>query len=1201
MKHRFLFIMALLLTAAASAWADEPKVYTSAVSVSSLKVGDILADGFSLTGDDGVEICLKLNRYKIGETIVPGNGYFDLGNSISISYGANGAITVTANSTTTFTPVDENRHDGNAWVVMAKSPLTIGGITYDSPIDLTYNATAGGWTYTQPAYDVELEMEYYDPATLASAPTAATSLEYSSEAQNLITAGTATGGTLYYGLGTADAAPTDASAWSETVPTGTTVGMYYVWYKVVGDATHGDIAPAGPLSVTIAKATPTISVVPTAGAITYGQTLEASTLAGGSATFNSQPVAGSFAWTTSTTAPSVSDSENTEYSVTFTPTDGTNYNSATTTVRLTVTPGSMTEGITVTPYNAAYDGSAHGITVVLSGVAEGATVKYRTAETGEYDLTDCPTYTGVGSYTTYYQVTKTNYTTVESSATVTITKATATISYATTEVSKAFGATAFTNTLSMDPATGTGLGTVTYAVTAETPGEGCTSEHVATINASTGVVTIIGAGSATITATVTDGTNYTYSGMEGYNTESKTASVNYTLTVNPISLEGATVTLSQESYGYDGTAKEPTVSSVVLNGNTLADTHYTVSYSNNINAALSTAGESAPTVTVTGIGNYSGTASQTFTINKATATISYATTTVSKAFGDAAFTNALNNTPAAGTDGTGLGTVAYTVTAETKDADCTSDHVATIDASTGEVTITGTGSATITATATDGDNYTYGGTNTATYTLTVAKGTITASATGGSYSYSASGSHAITVSVTKPSSGYTIKYGTTAGNYELSSNPSYSTIGSHTTYYKVSAPNYNDFTGQATVTINKASGSLSFASSSLTKTYGDDNFVNALNKTGDGAVTYSSTKPAVATVDASTGLVTIKGTGTTTISATMSATDAYSSDYATFSLTVNAASLTGATVALSQTSYDYDGTAKEPAVSAVILNGKVLTSSDYDVSYADNTNAGTATVTVTGKGNYTGTASQTFTITSVTTTDGNITVVDGGSETVLTINDMGNQQGKTVTPDLQVTTLNYYRSLNASDESVYTVCLPYAPKTDASLKYYTLTGCEGTTLKFDEITGAPQAYTPYLVSASKTTDIGTENLNQPITMSQTVVNSFSAGNYVMKGSLSGFTHDQSVGKYILQSSNRWGLVGSDTHAYIPPFRAYIEATVSGARMLDSSFYDEATGIYSLRTVDRDGTERYYDLNGRRIDDPKKTGIYIRNGRKEVLK
>jgi hypothetical protein len=303
----------------------------------------------------------------------------------------------------------------------------------------------------------------------------------------------------------------------------------------------------------------------------------------------------------------------------------------------------------------------------------------------------------------------------------------------------------------------------------------------------------------------------------------------------------------------------------------------------------------------------------------------------------------------------------------------------------------------------------------------------------------------------------------------------------------------------------------------------------------------------------------------------------------------------------------YTGNALTPEPVLTFNNMTLVKGTDFTYSYTNNVNVAAATaenaptVTVTGKGNYTGTASQTFTINSVTTTDGNITVVDGGSETVLTINDMGTQQGKTLTPGMQVTTLNYYRSLNASDESVYTVCLPYAPKTDASLKYYTLTGCEGTTLKFDEITGAPQAYTPYLVSASKTTDIGTENLNEAITMSQTVDNSFSAGNYVMKGSLSGFTHDQSVGKYILQSGNRWGLVGSDTHAYIPPFRAYIEATVSGARMLDSSFYDEATGIYSLRTVDRDGTERYYDLNGRRIDDPKKTGIYIRNGRKEVLK
>ena len=47
----------------------------------------------------------------------------------------------------------------------------------------------------------------------------------------------------------------------------------------------------------------------------------------------------------------------------------------------------------------------------------------------------------------------------------------------------------------------------------------------------------------------------------------------------------------------------------------------------------------------------------------------------------------------------------------------------------------------------------------------------------------------------------------------------------------------------------------------------------------------------------------------------------------------------------------------------VTLEGNTLTpGTDYDLSYADNTNVGTATVTVTGKGSYTGTMTKTFTI-----------------------------------------------------------------------------------------------------------------------------------------------------------------------------------------------------------------------------------------------
>lgn len=46
----------------------------------------------------------------------------------------------------------------------------------------------------------------------------------------------------------------------------------------------------------------------------------------------------------------------------------------------------------------------------------------------------------------------------------------------------------------------------------------------------------------------------------------------------------------------------------------------------------------------------------------------------------------------------------------------------------------------------------------------------------------------------------------------------------------------------------------------------------------------------------------------------------------------------------------------------VYEDGKRLKEGDYDISYENNVNAGTATITATGKGNYTGSASNTFTI-----------------------------------------------------------------------------------------------------------------------------------------------------------------------------------------------------------------------------------------------
>ena len=67
-------------------------------------------------------------------------------------------------------------------------------------------------------------------------------------------------------------------------------------------------------------------------------------------------------------------------------------------------------------------------------------------------------------------------------------------------------------------------------------------------------------------------------------------------------------------------------------------------------------------------------------------------------------------------------------------------------------------------------------------------------------------------------------------------------------------------------------------------------------------------------------------------------------------------------VSLSQTSYTYDGSAKKPVVTVTDRDGATIASSNYDVSYQNNVNAGTATAVVTFKNEYSGSVSRQFTI-----------------------------------------------------------------------------------------------------------------------------------------------------------------------------------------------------------------------------------------------
>jgi len=80
-------------------------------------------------------------------------------------------------------------------------------------------------------------------AAVTTAPKARTGLEETGEAQALVEAGKAEGGTMEYSL--------DGKTWSKDVPTATAAGDYIVYYKVEGDGNHNDVT-ANTIAVTVA-------------------------------------------------------------------------------------------------------------------------------------------------------------------------------------------------------------------------------------------------------------------------------------------------------------------------------------------------------------------------------------------------------------------------------------------------------------------------------------------------------------------------------------------------------------------------------------------------------------------------------------------------------------------------------------------------------------------------------------------------------------------------------------------------------------------------------------------------------------------------------------------------------------------------------------------------------------------------------------
>ena len=291
MKKKILTLLVLLMTAVTGAWADgertshwpdfSPENYEKYNTL----VAGIMIDGVIITADydgwDQLEVAPFIGdecRCVHGESAnYLYNGYvqeygdpFPVLDGMLIFYNGEGGEEVTFKMYNHATGVEYTAcavtYVGNPISIKTGEEHQEGWDDPENPIFLNFTTpepagpesidltTTDNLTWilaSMPACDLELEVEYFPLATLATLPAAAEGVVEGTDAA-LLTPGTSAEGTLAYALGTSEA-PT--GQWSDAIPTAQDLeaGTCYVWYKVVGDAEHSDSQPQS-IAVTIAEA-----------------------------------------------------------------------------------------------------------------------------------------------------------------------------------------------------------------------------------------------------------------------------------------------------------------------------------------------------------------------------------------------------------------------------------------------------------------------------------------------------------------------------------------------------------------------------------------------------------------------------------------------------------------------------------------------------------------------------------------------------------------------------------------------------------------------------------------------------------------------------------------------------------------------------------------------------------------------------------
>ena len=338
------------------------------------------------------------------------------------------------------------------------------------------------------------------------------------------------------------------------------------------------------------------------------------------------------------------------------------------------------------------------------------------------------------------------------------------------------------------------------------------------------------------------------------------------------SIETAVITLQKDSYTYTGEAIEPEFTVKLGETELTKTTDYTVEFTNNTSPAKANAETNAPTITLTGVRTYKGTAKKTFTIDKIVTTLKYSAETAEATMGKEFTAPTLTVTPE------GLEGIKYS----------SSNTSAATIAEDGKITLVGAGETIIKASFEGNEIYEAAE---ASYTLTISKDKAT-------LKYSAETAEA-TMGAEFEAPTLTISPEGLTGITYTSSNTDAATIsaeGKVTLVGKGETKITASFAGNEiyeaaeasyTLTIKQVKTELKYSTDKVTVAMGAEFEAPTLTVSPEGltGITYTSSNTNAATISAE-GVVTIVGEGETVIKASFVGNETYEAAEASYTLTV---------------------------------------------------------------------------------------------------------------------------------------------------------------------------------------------------------------------------------------------------------------------------------------------------------------------------